>query len=528
MSGSKLVENLAESLVNELSESKTLDLMNDQKFSEFTDLLWEILDRVDKAEDRAKAKDEEEKKDKSNEDESLDSVKKLAETITNYFGKGNGNADGKTDKILKIVQSLQKDEKEGNEESDEDKKKKKLTLGKKTKEQKDIEETKEKKEEEKKEEEKANLDKQTVAMLTKLSKNFEKAEKERKKQNSWVRKGLKRVERKVGSLIWKALNKFKGILLIGALIFFRKPIINWFKKIWSEHIEPLVAPLFEKLGRIAGGLWEDLKEWFKAAFPSVADWIKNDWPKVQNWFKENWENVKDWFVNEFPNATNTIKMIIDKLMDLPIIRGWVRDYKLNQNEERQAEIQKELQSTYDPVRKAELEMELKKLRNEHYSTDSEKWYKTNGLGLEGLADVNAVRNIEFPIDFENGQWKYEKLDLSAYDYMKGAKGLEGYNAEIDAAYKKLEPRIKAAQEKYNNAMKGSFNPENYTEAVNNATYPEYSNPIGGNSQYSFNDMNNDKGNNLYDLGSNFTNFTSNTQNNNYYFKIDEAPLHHQP
>lgn len=481
MSGSKLVENLAESLVNELSESKTLDLMNDQKFSEFTDLLYEILDRQMKEEDKEKEKEEK---------EPTESVQELVDKINKYFeqlggGSETGDLSFKTDRILSIVSKLLMKQNAGDSDKKKDEKKPDSSS---EKDKNEVEEANKKKEEEKKEQQKTELDKQTALMIKKLTKDFEESEKKRKKENSIIRKGLRRVERKIGSFIWKALNKFKGLLLIGALIFFRKPIINFFKKIWNDYIKPHVEPLIEKLGEMIGGLWNDFVGWFEGTFLELNDWIKTEFPKVKNWFKENWEKVKDWFVNEFPNAVDTIKKVIDKLMDLPIIRGWIRDYKLNRNEEKQAEIKKELQSTYDPVRRAELEMELKKLRNEHYSTDSEKWYKRNGLGLEGLADVNAVRNIEFPVDFENGQWKYNKLDLSAYDYMKGAKGLEGYNAEIEAAYKKLEPRIKAAQEKYNSAMKGSFNPESYTEAVDSATYPEYNNPLGGmDGQYSATD-----------------------------------------
>lgn len=514
MSGSKLVENLAESLVNELSESKTLDLMNDQKFSEFTDLLWEILDRVDKAEDRAKAKDEEEKKDKSNEDESLDSVKKLAETITNYFGKGNSGADGKTDKILKIVQSLQKDEKEeGGGESDEDKKKKKLTLGKKTKEQKDIEETKEKKEEEKKEEEKANLDKQTVAMLTKLSKNFEKAEKERKKQNSWVRRGLKRVERKVGSLIWKALNKFKGILLIGALIFFRKPIINWFKKIWSEHIEPLVAPLFEKLGRIAGGLWEDIKKWFKAAFPSVADWIKNDWPKVQDWFKENWDKLYTFFSETLWKVVDGV----DKWLQESEAGRWIRKKIYAANSKN---IAKEIAETdYGDDTEGQIK--------EH-----ERYIDFNKSELEVIKSSNFDKRGYILKRDANG-----KLHLWQSGEDRKQSYIDFYNQKIkseQAAIDKLKglplPTRDSIPTSSGSNTKSSVNANGMSvpSDVNNDNLPEYGNAIGGNSQYSFNDMEDNNAKNLFDFGRVSVNMTPFTQNNMYIFKVGEVPLYHQP
>ena len=479
MSGSKLVENLAESLVNELSESKTLDLMNDQKFSEFTDLLWEILDRVDKAEDREKEKEEKEKQESENEKEVTDSVKALAEKITEYFGKGGdkgGSTDGKTDKILKIVQNLQNDDKESGE-SDDEKKKKKLTLGKKTKEQKELEETKEKKEEEKKEEEKAQLDKKTVQMLAKLSKDFEKSEKERKKQNSFVRKGLKRVERKIGSLLWKALNKFKGILLIGALIFFRKPIIKFFKGIWEKYLKPHVAPLIFKLGEKVGNLWEDIKKWLEGEFPELTDWIKNEYPKVKNWFKENWEKTKKWFLETFPQIQEALDAILD---------SWVvRHFKKEKIDEKRQEAQEKWQDAvkkygYDSLQAKELEYQIEDLTYQYREADHQ--FK----GEDKTALVNTGTGYQTVL---TGGESYGKQELERLNTLK--KQLEGYK----------RAGSKASEQVYSNMVndKPFIGGSNFASDANNTNYLENGSVLGGmGGQYNASDVDSGKNTNLID------------------------------
>ena len=495
MSGSKLVENLAESLVNELSESKTLDLMNDAKFSEFTDLLWEILDRQDKAEDREKEKEEREKQESENEKEVTDSVKALAEKITEYFGKGGdkGSADGKTDKILKIVQNLQNDSKDEGGESDDEKKKRKLGLAKKSKEQKELEETKEKKEQEKKEEEKAQLDKKTVQMLTKLSKDFEKSEKERKKQNSFVRKGLKRVERKIGSLLWKALNKFKGILLIGALIFFRKPIMKLLGKIWDEYLKPYVAPLIFSLGEKLGNLWEDIKGWIKGEFPELTNWIKNEYPKVKNWFKNNWEKTKKWFLETFPQIQEALDSILNSTI--------VRHFKKNFYENKIDELSEQYKNEKDPVKKAELLQKMNEYAYEANKADDD---------YEGEDKRMAVLTV-----IEDGERKNQIFRRGT------GKELEDEALkEIEVSKKNYDFQVK--REDWMNKM---TNEGQYTPLLNqgatfsdadNTQYPEYGNVVGGmGGQYNASDVDSGKNTNLIDNSHQGTYIFPVVNNNNY-------------
>lgn len=503
MSGSKLVENLAESLVNELSESKTLDLMNDQKFSEFTDLLWEILDRVDKAEDREKEKEKELEKEKSNEDETLKSVKALADKITEYFGK-SGESNGKTDKILNIVQNLQKDEKEGGE-SDEDKKKKKLGLAKKTKEQKDIEETKEKIEQEKKDEEKAKLDKQTVQMLNKLTKDFEKSEKDRKKQNSWVRKGLKRVERKIGSLIWKALKKFKGILLIGALIFFRKPIINFFKGIWEKYLKPHVAPLVEKLGEKVGGLFNFIKGWFESTFPEFDNWLKNEYPKIKAWFKENWENIKEWFTETIPNFVETVLDFMDTTKVGKYLKGKYNESKKDRN-----------------IKKAQ-EIESKQYGENGFvpMSDEDRVTYYNALADASDAEAQAAASGQYEhlwgmfTEDSNGNWGLSFLNKNQQKEQR-----------VQAAKEQAEHWRALARGNQISMESNTTMPVSTPSDSNNDNLPEYGNPAGGmGGQYSAADVDSGKNTNVVDNSSTTNVVNHSTINNIYNVQQTESSLH---
>lgn len=91
---SKLVENLAEELVEKLKEDGTLDLSDNEKFEEFTDLLYEILDNGVETEQRIiNTNDKMETVDKKADDLN-NNINGLAESIYNYFNKKDaGNND---------------------------------------------------------------------------------------------------------------------------------------------------------------------------------------------------------------------------------------------------------------------------------------------------------------------------------------------------------------------------------------------------------------------------------------------------
>lgn len=91
---SKLVENLAEELVEKLKEDGTLDLSDNEKFNEFTDLLYEILDNGVETEQRIiDTNDKMETVDKKTDDLN-NNINGLAESIYNYFNKRDaGNND---------------------------------------------------------------------------------------------------------------------------------------------------------------------------------------------------------------------------------------------------------------------------------------------------------------------------------------------------------------------------------------------------------------------------------------------------
>ena len=519
MSGSKLVENLAESLVNELSESKTLDLMNDTKFKEFTDLLWEILDRVDKAEDREKAREE-----NKGETESLESVKELTDKINAYFsgvgvGGDNGSKDltAKTDRILKIVQDLQSgdngesggDEESGGDkdnESDDKKKKKKLGLSKKQ--QKDIEQANEKKESEKKEAEQFELDKQTVMMLKKLSKGFEESEKKRKKENSIIRKGLKRVERKIGSFIWKALNKFKGLLLIGALIFFRKPIMNLLSKLYEKYIEPYVAPIIEKIGKAIG-------EWFKDTFPALNEWIKKDFPKLVEWIKTEWASFKDWLVNTFPEIKKAIDAILESRLIRQLRRWGIKD-DLSDLREQRKNAKTSAEKAEIDAKIAELDYERNKLDNAYAGDKFSYDYESVPITRNGITSNFSLPGYMPNLDDPNGAWQYIGSPQELEKYM--SKRVEKAKSKSNDYTKRIsKPYFDNSETTISNSVPNAVS----TPEPNN--YPEYDNPEGGLSgSSSLSDAASQQGTHLFDFGRQIVNYTPfNNVNISYTQVVDQ-------
>ena len=462
MAGSKLVDSLAESLVLELIDTGLLDLTNNEKFAEFTDLLYEILDKQYKAEERDKAREEKEKED----GEPLESVKELADKVNDYFkGDNKGvSADelsAKADKILEIVKKLQgggitgegeENEEESGDETDKDKKKKKmkLVLSGNKKKNESVEANAEK-EAEKKEEEKQKMDKQTTLMLQKLTKNFEESEKRRKKENSIIRKGLRRVERKIGSLLWKALNKFKGILLIGALIFFREPILNFFKNIWSEYLEPYVKPLVSKLGEKVGKLWGEIINWFKRTFPKFNNWIEKDWPEIKKWIGNNWERIKEWFTETIPTLLDGLSEFLEKTWLGKKINKKIKKIKKESLYNQAAE-----QAEKNDPRWAETLLKADTLSLESAETDKKEWEEQGFLKRNmGLEDVLMFNPVTAP-------------SVLLYKLYKNKKTSDEFNNDITRIKNDIEEDKRFIER--NNGTPSSTPPKEL---------PEENNPLGG-------------------------------------------------
>ena len=329
MSGTKLVETLAESLLNEFSKSKDLSLMNDTKFSEITDLLWEILDRQDKAEDREK------KKGTDGIDKELERKLQL---IENQIKKTNENLEtaehynqlrySQLDVNQKYIAGLIKGEDGGETEEKDKRGKLKLKQKNKTKKQAEYEEDNERRERKRNSKERTENERKIRRGLDSLKKDFKKGEKRNERRSKETLRGLKKIDRKVGSIIYKVFNKLKAFLLVGLAVLFAKPIWNALKEsikpIWKK-LKPKVEKWFNDLKKeLSIGVESAknaLKEWFKATFPKLNEWITTEYPKVKNWFEKNWESVKDWFANTLPEVMNTINGIWDSGVSR-MIRRW--------------------------------------------------------------------------------------------------------------------------------------------------------------------------------------------------------------
>ena len=312
---SKLVETLADSLLNEFSKSKDLSLMNDVKFSEITDLLWEILDRQDKAEDR-------EKKKSSDIDKELERKLQL---IENQIKKANENISNVDNADKERYSQLLANQKElaklmqGGEEPEETDKKDKLLLNRgKTKKQKEYEEDNERRERKRNSKERTENERKIRRSLDNLKKDFKKGEKRNERRSKETLRGLKKIDRKVGSIIYKVFNKLKAFLLVGLAVLFAKPIWNALKEsikpIWKK-LKPKVEKWFNDLKKeLSVGVEaakNALKEWFKTSFPKLNEWLEKEYPKVKDWVERNWEDVKSWFTETLPMIIQSVKDFLD-------------------------------------------------------------------------------------------------------------------------------------------------------------------------------------------------------------------------
>ena len=386
----KLVSNLAEALVDELSDSKTLNLTNDDKFDEFTDLLHEILDKQNDAEDWRKKRDDDDKK--QNNDKNLEKqqedIQNLIDTVNEYFDKKDGknkskkldkagntlkDFDGRSKKILKIVEGLQSDNKKikglENKISNDSKEKRKDSL-------------------------------KTQIMLKKLNKDFKRSEKKQETSFKSIKRSIKEVKSKIHSFISKTFNKFKSWLLIGLLLIFAKPIWNALKSVlqplWEETLKPKLDAWFKSIGDTIGEGFEYAKDWFKKSFPGIAEWIEKEWPKVKDWFEKLYPSIKDNF-EKIKNFIETVFPILKTYFTLkhPALAAALKAYEkimeeddpLEKLEDERDKIAKQLKGTEEGseewgelnLKMAALNYEIKKLKGDFDRNDTRSSISAGGI-----------------------------------------------------------------------------------------------------------------------------------------------------
>lgn len=259
----KLVEELAENLVLELIDTGALDLTNNEKFGEFTDLLYEILDK-------------EEINQKTNDEltETHFDILELCDTIKEYFadvkdrldkthdelldthyhvleisdkmkagsgggsgskGSGNGTnniANSKINRITTLVESLSKDVGEI---------KKKIGV---------------------KEKEDKKSFKERAVETKKLSRSVKNAEKRNERKNrrtrSEMRRGFKDTKQTIKESTGKIWSRFKKLLTIGLLFIFG----------------PLIKRIFQGVKDSTESYWKPLAKWLQENMPTMYNWIK--------------------------------------------------------------------------------------------------------------------------------------------------------------------------------------------------------------------------------------------------------------
>lgn len=261
---SKLVEELAENLVLELIDTGALDLTNNEKFSEFTDLLYEILD---KEEINQKTHDEltethfdvlelydtikdyfadvKDRLDKTH-DELLDThyhVLEIADKMKSGSGGGSGSngssgsgtnniANSKINRITTLVESLSKDVGEI---------KKKIGV---------------------KEKEDKKSFKERAVETKKLSRSVKNAEKRSDRKNrrtrSEMRRGFKDTKQTIKESTAKIWSRFKKLLTIGLIFLFG----------------PLIKRIFQGVKDSTESYWKPLAKWLQENMPTMYEWIK--------------------------------------------------------------------------------------------------------------------------------------------------------------------------------------------------------------------------------------------------------------
>lgn len=272
---SKLVENLAEELVAKLKEDGTLDLSDNEKFEEFTDLLYEILDNGVETEQRIiDTNDKIETVDKKTDDLG-NNINSLAESIYNYFNKkgventNSGNSVTSSGvlnniqnnvqaisvnqhRVLAIVEKLQSDTTAQGNDIKEIRKK----LDEKPKDNTTTPTTDDTIPTDSSDDEKGSKHHvRTILYLKSIKGSIKKSEHNLRKDNKRMERSIKS---KIKSGFGKWWGRFKKILLIAAIFLFGGVIKRILGGI-AEMTEPM---------------WRPFVDWFQKNFPKLTEGIQ--------------------------------------------------------------------------------------------------------------------------------------------------------------------------------------------------------------------------------------------------------------
>lgn len=243
----KLVDNLAESLVDALGESKDLDLMNNEKFSAFTDLLHEVSNKIEE-----KGKELEKRNSEKLESETQLLYDTLIVAVDSVYNGAVGPGNH-LDRSL-MEKDIHKGAKAKNENKDESKKKssfkddvfkKNLNKNEKTDQQRILE----------------LLEKMSKATTDAIKESDKKSEKRAINMTRSIKKTIK-------SRMGKLWSMFKKVLIVGLLLFFAPILKDAFTK-----MKDAVATGFNKFKDFTEPLWRPFIEWFQKEFPKVTDYM---------------------------------------------------------------------------------------------------------------------------------------------------------------------------------------------------------------------------------------------------------------
>lgn len=236
----KLVNNLAESLVDALSESKDLNLMNNERFSEFTDLLQSLSTKIDESK-------------KQNSDKIEAETQLLYDALLAVLN----DISGRVYRVDDLSKFKNKDiHKEGGKEAveNQDQKNKKLSQDKKRK---------------GKDQDSESGEDRIMKLLEKMPKSvaaeIRGLEKRQTERSVKMERSIKKT---VKSRVGKLWSIFKKLLIVGLLIFFAPILKNAFSK-----MADVFKVGFNKFKDMTEPLWRPFIDWFKKEFPTVTNYI---------------------------------------------------------------------------------------------------------------------------------------------------------------------------------------------------------------------------------------------------------------
>jgi len=228
----KLVNNLAESLVDALSESKDLNLMNNERFSEFTDLLQSLSTKIDES-----------KKQNS------DKIEAETQLLYDALLAALSDISDRVYRAKNLSKFKNKDiHKEGGKEAveNQNQKNKKLSQDKMRK----------------------GKDQESESGEDRFMKLLEKLRGLEKRQTERSIKMERSIKKTVKSRVGKLWSIFKKLLIVGLLIFFAPILKNAFSK-----MADVFKVGFNKFKDMTEPLWRPFIDWFKEEFPTVTNYI---------------------------------------------------------------------------------------------------------------------------------------------------------------------------------------------------------------------------------------------------------------